>query len=90
MKINLLLDMVGQILIANRPRPDLMSIRFNTLGAVWQHKGTLPAANALGVLEVYLRECVIDPLRLIGTVISVTDATRVKVKFEPPGQQIAI
>jgi hypothetical protein len=89
MKINLLLDMVGQILIANRPRPDPMSIRFNTLGAVWQHKGTLPAANALGVLEVYLRECVIDPLRLIGTVISVTDETRVKVKFEPPGQQIA-
>jgi hypothetical protein len=89
MKINLLLDLVGQILVANQPRPEAMSIRFNTLGAVWQHKGVLPEANSQGVLEIYLRECVVEPLRLIGRIISVTNETRVKAKFDAPGQQIA-
>ena len=32
-KINLLLDLVGQLLVANRPRPAAVAIRFNAHGA---------------------------------------------------------
>src|SRR5438105_5226056 len=52
MKINLLLEMVGQLLAANQPRPDFMPVRFNKLGAVWTHKGTPPVVNSNGLLEV--------------------------------------
>lgn len=93
MKINMLLDLVGQILIASRPRPDVMSVRFNALGAVWQHKGQskddLPAVGAQGVLELYLRDCLVEPLRLSGQVAAVTPESRVKVKFDNPGEAVA-
>ena len=89
MKVNLLLEMVGQLLAAQQPRPELMSIRFNKLGAVWKHQGQLPAVNATGLLEVYLKECVAEPLRLPGTVASVDRDGRVKVKFDPMGQVVA-
>ena len=89
MKVNLLLEMVGQLLAANQPRPEPMSVCFNTLGAVWQHQGTVPVANSLGVLEVYLRECVVDPLRMVGRVMSVAQDARVKMKFDPPGDAVS-
>lgn len=89
MKINLLLDLVSQILIANQPRPEAASIRFNTLGAVWQNKGALPTAGNSGVLEVYLRDCIVDPLRMIGRVASVSNEGRVKVQFDPPGEAVS-
>lgn len=89
MKINLLLDLVSQILIANQPRPEAMSMRFNTLGAIWEHKGALPVADTIGVLEIYLRECIVDPLRMTGKVISVSAEGRVKVKFDSPGEAVA-
>ncbi len=89
MKINLLLDMVGQLLAAQQPRPDAMSIRFNKLGAVWQHKGTPPTLQAAGLLEIYLRECVAEPLRLIGQVVSIGQDGRVKIKFDPMGQVVS-
>jgi hypothetical protein len=89
MKVNLLLDLVSQLLIANQPRPEAMSLRFNTLGAVWQHHGNgLPVADSIGVLEVYLRECIVEPLRMTGQVVSVSADGRVKVKFDPPGEGV--
>lgn len=88
MKLNLLLDLVGQLLIANQPRPEPMQIRFNALGAVWQHKGAPPQENTPGVLEIYLRECIVDPLRMIGSISSVQSDGRVKMKFDPPGKAV--
>ena len=89
MKINLLLDMVGQLLAANRPRPDAMPVRFNALGATWHHKGTPPADGSYGVFEVHLRECVAEPLRLSGKIIGVNADGRVKAKFDNPGEAVA-
>ncbi|HEX2586444.1 MAG TPA: PilZ domain-containing protein [Steroidobacteraceae bacterium] len=90
MKINLLIEMVGQLLAANQPRPEAMSIRFNKLGAVWTHKGTPPpVANAAGLLEVYLKESVAEPLRLLGRIASVGPDGRVKMQFDPVGQAVA-
>src|SRR5579859_804587 len=43
-KMNLLLDLVGQLLAGNRPRPTASPVRFNALGATWHTTGnsTLP------------------------------------------------
>jgi len=89
MKVNLLLELVGQILIASRPRPEALPVRFNALGAVWQHKGVMPEEGEHGVLELYLREFVVEPLRLSGRVAAVTGAGQVKVKFDNPGEAVA-
>jgi hypothetical protein len=88
MKLNLLLDLVGQILVVNQPRPEPMQIRFNAVGAVWQHKGPMPVEQASGVLEIYLRECIVDPLRMIGTIASVGADGRIKVTFDPPSKAV--
>src|SRR5215468_4608402 len=46
LKVNLLLDMVGQLVAATRPRPASAPIRFNALGALWRNTGgTLPEAG---------------------------------------------
>jgi len=90
MKINLLLEMVGQLLAVNQPRPEAMPVRFNKLGAVWTHKATpVPVASTNGLLEVYLKECVAEPLRMIGRIASVGQDGRVKMQFYPVGQAVA-
>ena len=66
MKMNLLLDMVGQLLLASRPRPRATAIRFNALGAVWQGLAPHPELGNQGVLEIFLRDCIAEPLRLVG------------------------
>lgn len=89
MKVNLLLDLVSQILLASHPRPDAMPVRFNALGAVWQHQGSLPGDGTHGVLELYLRECIAEPLRLSGKVMTVSNEGRIKVKFDDPSEAVA-
>lgn len=89
LKVNLLLDMMGQLLTASQPRPKPAAVRFNALGGVWQASSPFPDLGSQGVLEVYLRECIADPLRLVGRIASVGPDGRVKVRFIPPGEHIA-
>ena len=89
MKLNLLLDMMGQLLIASQPRPRPASIRFNALGAVWQGAPPFPPLGNQGVLEVYLRDCIAEPLRLVGRIASIAPDGRIKARFVPPGENIA-
>jgi hypothetical protein len=86
LKINLLLDVVGRILAANQPRPPAVAIRFNALGATFQTQQPFPKPGAQGAVEIYLRECVAEPLRLIGRVANVSQNGEVKVRFLPPGE----
>ena len=88
-KMNLLLDLVGQILAANRPRPAPTSVRFNALGAVWRGTPPLPEAGAQGILEVHLHDCLAQPLRLPGRVTNVTPDGNVKARFIPLGETVA-
>lgn len=88
MKMDVLLDLVGQLLSANRPRPQSCSVRFNALGAVWQQKSNLPTLQSMGVLQLYLKEFSVEPLRMVGTVASAGEG-RIKVKFDPPGEAVA-
>jgi hypothetical protein len=89
LKLNLVLDMVGQLLIASHPRPRPTPIRFNALGAVWQGQAPHPEMGNQGVLEVYLRDCIADPLRLVGRIASVGPDGRIKARLIPPGEHIA-
>ncbi len=89
LKLNLVLDMVGQLLIASHPRPKAAPIRFNAVGAVWQGHAPHPEMGQQGVLEVYLRDCIADPLRLVGRIASVSPDGRIKARFVPPGEHIA-
>jgi hypothetical protein len=88
-KMNLVLDMMGQLLAASRPRPRPSAIRFNALGAVWQGQVPHPQMGNQGVLEVYLRDCIADPLRLVGRIASVGPDGRIKARFIPPGENIS-
>jgi hypothetical protein len=89
LKINLLLDVVGRILAANQPRPPSVAIRFNALGATFQGAAPFPKPGAQGSVEIFLRECVAEPLRLIGRVTAVSPGGEVKVRFLPPGEATA-
>jgi hypothetical protein len=89
MKLNLLLDLVGRILIANQPRPASVHVRFNAIGASWKFPGVAPQAGEEGVLEVYLKDCLVEPLRLVGRIVAVAPDGQVKVKFVNPGEALA-
>jgi len=88
-KINLLLDLVGQLLVANRPRPAAVAIRFNAQGAVWQAPAPLPQADRPGIAEIHLRDFLAEPLRLLGTLTTVSAAGEVTVRFNPVGEPVA-
>ena len=89
LKLNLVLDMVGQLLVASHPRPRSAAIRFNALGAVWQGASPFPDMGNQGVLEIYLRDCIAEPLRLVGRIASIAPDGRIKARFIPPGEHIA-
>src|ERR1700753_1348067 len=89
MKVNLLLDLVGQLLTANRPRPPATAVKFNAVGATWRGNGALPEAGEQGVIEIYLRDCLAEPLRLVGRVTNVAPDGQIKVKFLPMGEAVS-
>jgi hypothetical protein len=88
LKVNLLLDLVGQLIVANHPRPAAVPVRFNALGATWRAAGTLPEAGEQGIVEIYLRDSLAEPLRMAGRVTSVTPEGGIKVKFLPVSEAI--
>jgi len=84
-KMNLVLDLLGRLLAQHQSYPAPSRIRFNARGAEW----TMAAAQAAqtdtetcGVLEIYLRECLVDPLKLIGRVEQIAKGGRVAVRFD--------
>jgi hypothetical protein len=89
MKLNLLLDLVGQLVVASHPRPHSVPVRFNALGAMWRGTGTLPEAGEQGILDIYLRDSLSEPLRMAGRVTSVTPEGGIKVKFLPMGEAVS-
>ena len=88
-KINLLLDLVGQLLVANRPQPAPVAIRFNAQGAVWHPIAPLPQAGGQGILEIHLRDFLAEPLRLVGTLTNVSQEGEVTMRFSPVGEPLA-
>lgn len=87
-KMNLVLELMGQLLAAHQARPAATSLRFNALGAVWQ-TATPPRSGEQGLLDIWLRDCLAQPLSLIANVTQVTSEGRVKATFTPPGEATA-
>jgi hypothetical protein len=88
-KINLLLDLVGQLVVANRPRPSPVAIRFNAQGAVWKTVAPLPQAGQQGMVEIHLRDFLAEPLRLTGSLSKVSPEGEMTVRFAPVGEALA-
>jgi hypothetical protein len=82
-KMTLLLGLVGQLLAVNRPRPQPVPLRFNAHGALWRAAEAPPAVGSRGHLEIYLHECVAQPLRLAAEVTAVSPTGEIKVRFAP-------
>jgi len=91
MKINLLLDLVGRILIANQPRPNSSRIRFNAHSATWKTTASSPTPRIgdEGVLEIYLKDCLVEPLCLLGSVTDVASDGWIKLKLHSAGEAVA-
>jgi hypothetical protein len=88
LKLNLLLDVVGQLLAASQERPQPVRIRFNAMGANFAWPQAL-AVGAHGVLEITLRDIVVQPLKLPAEVVSGAPAGQVRVRFVALGETVA-
>jgi hypothetical protein len=84
-KVNLLLDMVGQILANHLMLPEQVPVRLGSRGIEFAHTQP-PGANELVLLTLYLQQRYPRPLELIGRVVSVEDSGQgaywVRAKYE--------
>jgi hypothetical protein len=87
-KVNLLLDLMGQLLAAQMPRPHPVMIRFNGQGAQWRTLDP-PRNGSQGLLEIWLRDSLPQPLVLIANVMQVAADGLVKATLTPPGEAVA-
>jgi hypothetical protein len=87
-KVNLLLDLMGQLLAAQAPRPRPSMIRFNATAVQWRPLEP-PRSGAQGLLEIWLRDSLPQPLTLIVNVTHVANDGLVKCTVTPPGEATA-
>jgi hypothetical protein len=87
-KLNLLLDLVGQLLAHSQPRAQPVPIRFNAMGATWKSDETL-APGSHGVLEITLRELIMQPLNLPAEVVPGGVQGETRVRFLWLGETVA-
>jgi hypothetical protein len=88
LKLNLLLDVVGQLLAASQQRPEPVQIRFNAMGAHFAWPQPL-AIGARGILEVTLRDIVVQPMNLPAEVVTGAPAGLTRVRFLALGENVA-
>jgi len=87
-KMNLVLELMGLLLAAQQPRPQPVPVRFNALGCNWRSAAP-PAVGNQGLMDIYLRECLAQPLTLIANVTHVSNDGQVRATFTPPGEATA-
>jgi hypothetical protein len=87
-KLNLLLDLAGQLLAQSQSRLRANTIRLNAMGASFTYDEGL-VEGAFGVLEVVLREIVVQPLHLPAQVVSGAPAGQTRVRFLSLGDVVA-
>jgi hypothetical protein len=87
-KLNVLLDLVGQLLAQTQPRPEATQIRFNAMGAWWK-TGENPRPGEHGVLEIILRDVLVQPLNLPAEVVAGAAPGFTRVRFLALGETVA-
>jgi Atypical PilZ domain, cyclic di-GMP receptor len=88
-KVNLLLDLVGQLVTANMARPVAVPVRINACGASWQSADSPPTLGAVGQLQVHISDALAQPLLLPGRIAAVSDTGLVRARFELLGEVVA-
>jgi hypothetical protein len=88
MKLNLLLELAGQLLAASQQRVELRQIRFNAMGAHFAWPQSQPVGT-YGVLDITLRDVVVQPLHLPAEVVSGAGAGQIRVRFLALGETVA-
>jgi atypical PilZ domain-containing cyclic di-GMP receptor len=86
-KLNLLLDLAGQLLAQSQPRARPVQIRFNAMGATF-HSDDVLVPGTHGILEITLREIIVQPLRLPCEVVSSAQGES-RVRFLWLGETVA-
>jgi hypothetical protein len=71
LKINLLLNMVGQLLAERGVSPEPVSVRLDSRSVAFEPGDAAPASGDAGTLAVYLDASPAAPLKLAGTVAAV-------------------
>jgi Atypical PilZ domain, cyclic di-GMP receptor len=87
-KLNLLLDLAGQLLAQSHPRLRPFTIRFNAMGASFTYDEGLHE-GAYGVLELKLRDIVVQPLNLPAQVVAGAPPGQTRVRFLSLGEVVA-
>lgn len=87
-KLNLLLDLAGQLLAQSQPRVRPVHIRFNAMGATFESDEVI-APGSHGILEITLREIIVQPLRLPSEVVAGASAGETRVRFLWLGETVA-
>ena len=88
-QVNMVLEVLGQLMVASDARPVANPVRFNALGAIWPESLGMPVAGTQGLLQIFLPECLAQPLTFIATVLGATEDGRVRAQFTPPGEPVA-
>jgi len=87
-KLNLLLDLAGQLLAQSQPRVRPAKIRFNAMGATFESAEELMTGSH-GILEVTLRELIVQPLCLPSEVVAGGAPGETRVRFLWLGETVA-
>ncbi len=83
-------DLMGQLLAArSRPRPLSGVIRFNATGAQWRPLEDPPRSGSQGLLEIWLRDSLPQPLVLIANVTRESTEGLVKATLRRLGEAVA-
>jgi hypothetical protein len=87
-KLNLLLDLVGQLIAASQPHARHVPIRFNAMGANWQAVEPL-AVGVHGILEITLKDLIVQPLHLPAQIVAGAAAGEARARFLSLGETVA-
>ena|SRR5436190_8971505 len=87
-KLNLLLDLAGQLLANSQSRVHPVPIRFNAVGASWKCDQP-PQPGAHGILEITLRELIVQPLSLPAEAVGGAPHGEACVRFLWLGETVA-
>ncbi|MBL6750912.1 MAG: PilZ domain-containing protein [Nevskia sp.] len=80
-KLNLLIDLLGSVLRQQQPRPERVPLRLSWRGVSWHAVEPLPKVGDLGLVEIYLKETLPQPLHWPARIVAVTQA-EVSAEFE--------
>src|SRR5579862_5358279 len=87
LKLNLVLQLLAKLVLKERMPPPT-TIQFNALGASWTAVGSAPTVGSQGVLRIYPRGSLPQPLDLPATVTQV-DGSTVRFEFEQLPESVA-